>query len=148
MKKCAICAGSQNDQVNGALLAGQSTRTVAVVFGYSKSAIHRHQVCCMPKAGAAPTTPTGEHQSSLHSLYARCSALLTKAEGKDDHRTAAQLLSQLDDLQRRMALVSAPGKGRPDLENFRLRITFDDPSDPTARGSADVWQNLDFAAKH
>jgi hypothetical protein len=137
MPACGICNSNHREQIERELAAGGSTRKIGARYGFSKDAVSRHERNCMKRTPSEPeVNASSESLGRLHKLYVRVEKLLGKAEKRGDHKTAAAMLGQLDDMGRRLALAEK----RP--SEIRIRVSYDQEGSPPL----DEWQSKHFVA--
>lgn len=98
---CTICRSPQLGDVNRALLAGDPVRDVAARFGFSKTAVSRHQRDDLAgKLASAKNASDAASSASLLSrleyITAHTEEILEEARKSGDHRVALRSLARME----------------------------------------------------
>ena len=95
-RTCTVCKNSQRDEIDEALVAGESLRNIAGRYGTSATALHRHKARDIPR-GLARAMETRKLDSNanlldqVRDLIGSTHGILAETEGRGDHRTARYL---------------------------------------------------------
>lgn len=130
---CRICKNNRRSEIEQGLLNGLSAREIAKMFGFSKSAVHRHLGHIEKKPEGEPPLPL-DFQTRLKQHRATLERLLEQAERASDFRAATALLTQLGEIDKRILDRYSPAAGRGGVcscPNPVIRIIED--SEPTVR---------------
>lgn len=97
---CKVCRHPQRDEIDAALVAGDSQRNIAGRFSLSLSAVNRHKESHLPAAMAlakqASEVARGDSLvDQVKSLQRRTESILDKAEHANDLRTALAAIREL-----------------------------------------------------
>lgn len=85
---CTICSHGRREEIDRALLAGGSFRSIAAQFEVSASALLRHRAHIAAAVAQAEALTIERLLSDLADLQGRALALLDRAEKSGDLRTA------------------------------------------------------------
>lgn len=121
---CTICSHGRREEIDRALLAGGSFRSIAAQFEVSASALLRHRAHIAAAVAQSQALTVERLLSDLADLQARALKLLTQAEEGGDLRialqgvretrgcieTAAKLL-ELSDLEKRVQALEEAKEG-------------------------------------
>ena len=125
-RKCSICTNSQRPEIEKAVLAGNSYRTVAQRFQVSRDAVVRH------RRHLTATTPnsiqierifeSGTLVEQLHRLTSEAQRLKEKAEMAGDFRTALAAVRELCRIVELVAKLRGEIDGHNEINvvNFQL----------------------------
>lgn len=94
-RKCVVCEHEKINEINEALLAGETYRNIAKRFSVSISSLSRHKNQHIPKAmtkaqEAQEVAQADNLLEQVQSLQSRALSILAKAEAAGDLRTALQ----------------------------------------------------------
>ena len=94
-RKCVVCEHEKVNEINKALLAGETYRNIAKRFSVSISSLSRHKNQHIPKAmtkaqEAQEVAQADNLLEQVQSLQSRALSILAKAEASGDLRTALQ----------------------------------------------------------
>jgi hypothetical protein len=121
-RRCHVCRGRHEHDVNLALLSGEPVRSIGQRYGYSKSSLLRHFHSCIPQ--------------SL--VMARQSEKIGEAEF-----VAAELCKMVRDAKHIMALAEKAGDARTSLMAIReLRGLYEVLSRPAAQSNPAAQVNI------
>jgi len=121
-RPCTVCTGPKKDEVNAAIAAGKSIKSIAATSGHPRTTVRNHAESCVPRslalaAGAAGLDDLAAGIGLGHAavdLQRRTLAVLTKAE------TTEQLPVALDAIRTARLnlelLGKLTGKLRPDTQ--------------------------------
>jgi len=92
-RKCTICSHDQRDEIDAALVAGESYRTIASRFDVSTAALQRHKtthlLSSLVQAQNASEAARGDRLlEQVDTLRAQALQILTRAEESGELRTA------------------------------------------------------------
>jgi hypothetical protein len=98
-RTCTICKHAQRDELDAALVAGESFRSIAERYGTSATALHRHKARDIPRALArVMETENLDSNANLlgqvRDLISSAHGILSEAEGRGDHRTALMAIRE------------------------------------------------------
>jgi len=115
-RSCTVCEHPAREEIDRALVGGASNRSAASLYDVSEAAVRRHKANHLPAKlamaeQAAEVTEASNLLAQVQDLQGRALAILDKAEGTGDLRTAlsaireargnlellAKLLGELDD---------------------------------------------------
>jgi hypothetical protein len=115
-RSCTVCEHPAREEIDRALVGGTSNRSAASLYDVSEAAVRRHKANHLPAKlvmaeQAAEVTEASNLLAQVQDLQGRALAILDKAEGTGDLRTAlsaireargnlellAKLLGELDD---------------------------------------------------
>ena len=122
----AICIDERRSEIEGAVLAGDSYRTVAQRFGISRDAVVRHRKHLTP---ATPNSlkveqifPSSTLVEQLQAFTADAQRLKEKAESEGDLRTALAAVKELCRIVELVARLRGEIDGRAQINvlNFQL----------------------------
>ncbi len=94
-RKCVVCEHEKINEINEALLAGETYRNIAKRFSVSISSLSRHKNQHIPKAmtkaqEAQEVAQADNLLEQVQNLQAKALSILAKAEASGDLRTALQ----------------------------------------------------------
>ncbi|MGI6308457.1 MAG: hypothetical protein ACOX1X_07690 [Dethiobacteria bacterium] len=94
-RKCTICEHAKVNEINKALLAGDSFRNIAKRYGVSTAALHRHKSNHIPAAltqarEAKEVAQADNLLAQVQELQAKALSILRQAEAAGELRTALQ----------------------------------------------------------
>lgn len=94
-RKCVVCEHEKINEINEALLAGETYRNIAKRFSVSISSLSRHKNQHIPKAmtkaqEAQEVAQADNLLEQVQNLQAKALSILAKAEAAGDLRTALQ----------------------------------------------------------
>jgi len=134
-KVCQVCAHPEVLEIDRQLLSGEAgTRTLSRDHGVTRDALNRHKKNHMAKALAAASGAVitrvdpdpGGLMQQLAGLERRVTALLDKAERKNDISTAikaaGELRSQVELLAKLAGELSNTGLSRADVRRITLEM--------------------------
>ena len=122
----AICIDERRSEIEGAVLAGDSYRTVAQRFGISRDAVVRHRKHLVP---ATPNSlkveqifPSNTLVEELQAFTADAQRIKEKAETEGDLRTALAAVKELCRIVELVARLRGEIDGRAQINvlNFQL----------------------------
>ena len=118
MPQCRVCASDQRRAIEGAMLAGQSIRTVAEQFGMSATGVWRHRQHHLPAAllRARDTADVAQADSLLADLQAlrlRAARLLDRAERLGDIHGAVAAIREARSLVELLSRTMARAQPQP-----------------------------------
>jgi hypothetical protein len=129
---CLVCKDARRPEIEISILQKVPLREVANTFGFSKSLVHRHTQCMAAASrvkaglGSGLADAQDETVTRLRRLYLRCEHVLRAAERKGNLKVAGELLSRMDDLQKRMTGIRAKS---PTSREVTIRVVYEDPPD-------------------
>jgi len=96
---CSVCKHAERAAIDAALVGGESLRNIAEQYSVSTTALHRHKTDHIPANMAqAKEAASLAHADSLldqvKALQVSTLALMTKAEGAGDLRTAVSAIRE------------------------------------------------------
>ena len=125
-RKCSICIDERRSEIEGAVLAGDSYRTVAQRFGISRDAVVRHR---KHLTTATPNSlkveqifPSNTLVEQLQAFTADAQRIKEKAETEGDLRTALAAVKELCRIVELVARLRGEIDGRAQINvlNFQL----------------------------
>lgn len=98
-RQCSVCGHPQRQDIDKALLGGESNRRIATQYSLSEAAVRRHKADHLParmtKAKAAEEVSQADDLlAHSRALWSKATALLLKAEQAGDLRTALSGIGQ------------------------------------------------------
>jgi hypothetical protein len=98
-RKCSVCHHSERDEIDQALVDGNSLRDIAERFFLSVTALQRHSVKHLPvllsqAAQAEEMTRAEDLLTQVRDLRTRTLVILARAEAAGDLRTALMAIAQ------------------------------------------------------
>jgi hypothetical protein len=134
VRTCTVCSHAKRKEIDGAILAGNSERSIAKRYGATSAAVHRHKVKCastaLEKAAEEQTwTITGQ----MRDLCFRAARTLEKAEksGKVRHVSVASREAR----ETLMALAKLTGELD---ESTRVNVLIHERNQREARQATDL----------
>ncbi|WP_322508018.1 hypothetical protein [Anaerolinea sp.] len=98
-RTCTICNHAERQAIDKALLDGEPLRNIAQRFGTSTTALVRHKAAHLPQTlskakEAVQVAHADDLLSQMEALQQKTLAILSKAEGRDDHATALRAINE------------------------------------------------------
>ena len=141
-RKCSLCIHDRRQEIEQALLSGDSYRTIAQRFTVSRDAVVRHRKHLPAALAHARELKEVAHGDSLlaqlRELTLEAQRLKVKAERSGDYRTALAAVRELTRLVELAARLSGELNERPETKILNLTLDAE-----TARRMAET-----FLARH
>jgi hypothetical protein len=125
-RKCSLCIDDRRQEIEQALLCGDSYRTVAQRFTVSRDAVGRHRKhlpAALAKAQDLKEVARGDSLlAQLRDLNLQAQHLKVKAERAGDYRTALAAVRELTRLVELAARLSGELNERPETKILNLTL--------------------------
>lgn len=98
-RRCSICTHSAHEEIDAALVRGESNRRIAARYGLSETSIRRHKAEHLPAAivkaeEAREVARADDLLADLRSLQERTLSILTRAETAGDLQVALRAIRE------------------------------------------------------
>jgi hypothetical protein len=137
-RTCSVCNDIRRDEIDRALLAGESLRDIAGRIPIAKSALHRHNKLHLPatlvKAQECEQVARADGLlEQLIELTNEARSLKQKAEAKKDYRTALAAVRELCRIVELVARING------ELKDSQINVINMKLDEQTATRVAEIW---------
>ncbi len=127
-RTCSICRSKQRPEIDVAIVAGESVRTIAGRYGTNRSAVQRHRDHIPAALADAKQATDGAHADDLlakvRQLETDARRLAASAEAAGDRRTALQGIREL------LRIIEFMGRRHDERDTTEGRVTDGPPTTP------------------
>jgi hypothetical protein len=125
-RTCSICNHMRRDEIDKALLAGESLRDIAGRVPVAKSALHRHKLHLSATLVKARDSEEIAHADGLleqlRELTVEARHIKEKAEARKDYRTALAAVRELCRIVELVAKLRGEIDGRAEINVMNLQL--------------------------